>query len=116
IILKGEGFSVMWREGEELKKYKLDAGSLLVPPESWVHQHLNICAEPTPYLALQTFCSRKISGPRKKWGTSESVKTGGDQIEYEDEDPRIRQMFEDELAKRGVRSQMDGVFRTAMRA
>jgi hypothetical protein len=47
------------------------------------------------------------------WGTSESVKTGGDQIEYEDEDPRIRQMF-DELAKRGVQSQMNGVFKTAM--
>jgi hypothetical protein len=44
------------------------------------------------------------------------VKTGGDQIEYEDEDPRIRQTFEDELAKRGVRSQMDGVFTAAMRA
>jgi hypothetical protein len=50
---------------------------------------------------------------RKQWGTSESVKTGGDQIEYEDEDPRIRVMFEDELAKRGVESQMGDVFKAA---
>ena len=116
IILKGEWFSVMWREGEELKRYNWHAGSLLVPPERWFHQHFNIGGEPTRYLALKPFSSRKVPGLRKQWGTSESVKTGGDQIEYEDEDPRIRQMFEDELAKRGVRSQMDGVFRTAMRA
>jgi hypothetical protein len=39
-----------------------------------------------------------------------SVKSGGRQIEYEDEDPRIRRMYESELAKRGLRSRMDEVF------
>jgi hypothetical protein len=116
IILKGEGFSVMWREGEDPKRYNWGAGSLLVPPERWFHQHFNVGAEPTRYLALKPFSSRKFPGLRKQWGTSESVKTGGDQIEYEDEDPRIRQMFENELAKRGVRSQMDGVFSAGTRA
>ena len=115
IILKGEGFSVMWREGEDLKRYNWLAGSLLVPPERWFHQHFNVGAEPTRYLALKPLSSRKFPGLRKQWGTSESVKTGGDQIEYEDEDPRIRRMFEDELAKRGVRSQMGSVFEAAMR-
>ena len=41
-----------------------------------------------------------------------SVKIGGDQIEYEDEDPRIRAMFEEELGKRGV-SQMGPVYKAA---
>jgi hypothetical protein len=50
---------------------------------------------------------------RKQWGTSESVKSGGDQIEYEDEDPRIRAMFKEELAKRGVENRMVGVFKAA---
>lgn len=111
IILKGEGFSVMWPEGQEIKRYNWRAGSLMVPPERWFHQHFNIGAEPARYLALKPFSSRKFPGLRKHWGTSESVKVGGDQIEYEDEDPRVRKMFEEELAKRSVHSRMDGVFK-----
>jgi hypothetical protein len=38
---------------------------------------------------------------------------GGEQIEYTDEDPRIRAMFEDELAKRGVMSRMTHVYQAA---
>ena len=116
IILKGEGFSVMWPEGRNIQRYHWRAGSLMVPPERWFHQHFNVGGEPARYLALKPFSSRKFPGLRKQWGTSESVKTGGDQIEYEDEDPRIRQMFEEELAKRGVRSQMDNAFKAARQA
>jgi mannose-6-phosphate isomerase-like protein (cupin superfamily) len=110
IILKGEGFSLMWRDGEEIKRYNWRAGSLLVPPERWFHQHFNIGGEPARYLALKPFSSRKFPGLRKQWGTSESVKQGGDQIEYEDEDPNIRQMFAEELGKRGVKNGMIPVF------
>ena len=113
IILKGEGFSMMWRDGEDIKRYNWRTGSLLVPPERWFHQHFNTGGEPTRYLALKPFSSRKFPGLRKQWGTSESVKTGGDQIEYEDEDPRIRKTFEQELALRGVQSQMGNVFKAA---
>jgi hypothetical protein len=35
------------------------------------------------------------------------VKLGGNQIEYEDEDPLVRQMFEEACAKAGVKSAMD---------
>jgi hypothetical protein len=38
-----------------------------------------------------------------------SVRQGGRQIEYEDEDPRIRRMYERELAKRSIVSRMDEV-------
>jgi hypothetical protein len=113
IILKGEGFSMVWREGDDIKRYSWKVGSLLVPPERWFHQHFNIGGEPARYLALKPFSSRKFPGLRKQWGTSESVKTGGDQIEYEDEDPRIRIMFAEELAKRGVESQMGNVWKAA---
>jgi len=34
------------------------------------------------------------------------VKEGGTQIEYEDEDPKIRQLFDAELARRGIQSRM----------
>jgi hypothetical protein len=111
IILKGEGFSLTWPEGQEIKRYDWRAGSLLVPPERWFHQHFNVGNEPARYLALKPFSSRKFPGLRKQWGTSESVKQGGDQIEYDDEDPRVRQMFEEELARRGVKSRMEEVLR-----
>jgi hypothetical protein len=31
---------------------------------------------------------------------------GGIQVEYEDEDPRILELYESELAKRGIQSRM----------
>jgi hypothetical protein len=34
------------------------------------------------------------------------VKEGGDQIEYEDEDPEIREIYEAELAKEGLTIKM----------
>jgi hypothetical protein len=107
---------MMWRDGEDIKRYNWRAGSLLVPPERWFHQHFNIGAEPARYLALKPFSSRKFPGLRKQWGTSESVKNGGDQIEYEDEDPKVRRIFAEELAKRGVENRMDPVFKIAMSA
>jgi len=36
----------------------------------------------------------------------ESVKSGGDQIEYEDEDPKVHQEFEGALAQAGVTCRM----------
>ena len=35
-----------------------------------------------------------------------SVKDGGNQIEYEDEDPRILELYERECARNGVASRM----------
>lgn len=40
-----------------------------------------------------------------------SVKKGGDQIEYEDEDPVVRKMFEEDLAKEGIEMKMPPVAR-----
>lgn len=115
VILEGEGFSLMWPEGEEIRRYDWREGSLLVPPERWFHQHFNTGPRPARYLALKPFNSRKYPGLRKL-GSSESVRAGGDQIEYEEEAPFIRNMFEEELAKRGVPSQMESVLRGFHRA
>lgn len=43
-------------------------------------------------------------------GIDQSVTAGGNQIEYEEEDPEIRRMFESELARRGVESKMAEFF------
>jgi hypothetical protein len=39
--------------------------------------------------------------------SSRSVKLGGDQIEYEDQDPAIHRMFVDDAARHGVEVKMD---------
>jgi gentisate 1,2-dioxygenase len=95
IILRGQGYSLMWPEGAEIRRFDWQEGSVFVPPDRWFHQHFNAGGEPARYLALKAF--------------SESVKAGGDQIEYEDEDPRVRKMFEETLAKRGLKNRMGEV-------
>jgi quercetin dioxygenase-like cupin family protein len=110
IILTGNGYSFMWQEGKEKQRFDWGVGSLFVPPEMWFHQHFNVGGEPVRYLALKPFTSRKFPGLKKHFGTSESVKTSGNQIEYEDEDPRIRQIFEEELARNRVTSRMAEVW------
>jgi hypothetical protein len=49
-----------------------------------------------------------VSTARKKGyeDMDKSVKDGGNQIEYEDEDPRILELYEQECARNGVQSRM----------
>ncbi len=105
IIVSGEGYSLLWQSGKEKEMIKVpwSKGSVLVPPNMWFHQHFNTGSEPARYLAIHSY---KAS---VKWGKTLAdvdSKKGGMQIEYEDEDPRIRQMFEEELQKRGVNCKM----------
>ena len=39
------------------------------------------------------------------------VKLGGNQIEYEDEDPSVRQMFEEACVKAGVKNLMEKYYK-----
>jgi quercetin dioxygenase-like cupin family protein len=107
IIIGGQGYSLMWPEGEEIKRFDWKDGSVVVPPERWFHQHFNTGPTPARYLAIR-WGSAKYPRPwqMKSYGVDESVKKGGDQIEYEDEDPRIRRMFEEELARNGLSIRM----------
>jgi oxalate decarboxylase/phosphoglucose isomerase-like protein (cupin superfamily) len=99
IVLEGEGFSVMWPEGEAKTRLSWQGGSVFVPPNRWFHQHFNGGATPVRYLALHSAPSIL--------GYSERVEDlARDQIEYTDEDPLIRETFQDELGRRGLKSEM----------
>ncbi len=113
VIVAGQGYSLLWEEGKEQERIKIDwtVGSVLVPPNLWFHQHFNTGAEPAKYMAVR-WGSRKYPlfknvGERGK--VDVSVKNGGSQIEYEDEEPAIRRLFEEELAKNGVECKMQAV-------
>ncbi len=105
VIVGGEGYSLLWPEGSPIQKYEWQEGSVVVPPDRWFHQHFNSGKTPARYLAMR-WGSKKFTGSRKGYGVDESVKSGGDQVEYEDEDPKVHQEFEADLIQAGVTCQM----------
>jgi oxalate decarboxylase/phosphoglucose isomerase-like protein (cupin superfamily) len=109
IIMSGEGYSLMWPEGEEPKRYEWKEGSLIVPPNLWYHQHFNTGTTPARYLAFKAegVAIRNAQGVPKAWI---SRRLGGDQIDYADESPRIRQWFTEALARRGLESRMEKAY------
>jgi mannose-6-phosphate isomerase-like protein (cupin superfamily) len=107
IIVKGKGYSLMWPEGQPKVKIDWHEGSIFSPPDRWFHQHFNAGSGPTRFIAMH-FGGGKRFRTGEKWRGVESTKTGGDQIEYEDEDPEIRQQYERELAKEGLAIEMGG--------
>jgi quercetin dioxygenase-like cupin family protein len=109
IVLDGSGYSLLWPEGEEPRRVDWSAGSVVVPPESWFHQHFNSGARPARYLALRWGSQRYDLGGAIQAGEETydvSVKDGGAQIEYADEDPAIHRQFEDSLARAGAACRM----------
>ncbi|MBI4319660.1 MAG: cupin domain-containing protein [Chloroflexi bacterium] len=99
IILAGQGYSLMWKEGGPKTRYDWEEGSMFSPPDMWYHQHFNTGPAPARYLAL------RWGNPEfQMWGEWDRKfrQEGGQQIEYEDEDPEIFNLFAQELARGGV--------------
>jgi oxalate decarboxylase/phosphoglucose isomerase-like protein (cupin superfamily) len=99
IIPAGEGYSVLWEEGSEKIVVPWHEGSVFVPPNRWFHQHFNVGAAPARYLALHPL--PQFSGHAEK--VQDRVR---DLVEYPDEEPWIREKFEEQLAQRGLTSLM----------
>ena len=107
IILSGKGYSLLWPQGTERIRVDWQPGSVVVPPNQWFHQHFNAGADPARYLALRWGSQRydmgaafsSDEGDTGRSGADVSVKDGGWQIEYDDEDRAIHTEFEAELAR-----------------
>jgi mannose-6-phosphate isomerase-like protein (cupin superfamily) len=114
IILSGQGYSLLWPQGKEPTHVPWQAGSVVVPPNQWFHQHFNSGAEPARYLALRWGSQRYDTGGAftsdegdiGRSGADVSVKEGGWQIEYQDEDPEIHRRFEAELERASAQCRM----------
>jgi mannose-6-phosphate isomerase-like protein (cupin superfamily) len=83
-------------------------GTLIVPPNMWLHQHFNTGPTPARYLAFKLGSQRNAQGVMMCWI---SKRLGGDQLDYADESPRVRDMFAEALARHGLKPRMDEVYR-----
>ncbi len=109
----GEGYSLLWYEGDEdLVRVDWRHGMVYAPPDMMFHQHFNVSPEPARYLAVAFGGLRYPFTEDKRrtfMGMDVSVKDGGRQIEYEDQDPRIHQLYVEELRRRGIEPRMEEV-------
>jgi oxalate decarboxylase/phosphoglucose isomerase-like protein (cupin superfamily) len=107
IIVSGQGYSILWPEGTEPRTVHWGPGSVVVPPDQWFHQHFNSGAYPARYLALRWNNFRyRFMKDSDRGGTYTSIKLGGDQIEFEDEDPTIHKDFHAAMEKAGAECAM----------
>jgi hypothetical protein len=75
-------YSLMWPQGEEPRRFDWQAGTLIVPPNAWFHQHFNAGPAPARYLAFKHWTPRNAQGVPISWI---STRLGGTQIDYADE-------------------------------
>jgi mannose-6-phosphate isomerase-like protein (cupin superfamily) len=112
----GKGYSLLWFEGDaDFSRVDWHPGVVFPPIDQQFHQHFVTSAEPSRYLAtgvsnarypLTEAMVRSNSAADGSAGeTSRSVKQGGGQIEYEDQDPRIHSLWLGEMRAAGVEPQ-----------
>lgn len=112
--LSGEGYSLFWYEGDkDFVRINWKPGWVFAPPEMMFHQHFNVNASRTRYIAIG-HGSVRYPFTANMWkvyrGVDVDVKSGGNQIEYENQDPRVHAMYVDELRKRGIALDMGDYF------
>ena len=116
----GSGYSLLWYDPkDDFIRVDWRHGSVFAPPDGMFHQHFNTADHPSRYLAVALGSIRYPLTTEKKvqFGAVDvSVKDGGRQIEYKDQDPRIHGIFLSELDKNKVESRMgDMIDETAYR-
>ena len=111
MCIVGTGYSLVWFEGDQdYRRIDWRHGVVFPPADRQFHQHFNTSNRNARYLATTvggiryplTAASRRTGGDGEDIGaTAKSLKDGGDQIEYEDQDPRIHPMWLAEMKRNG---------------
>ncbi len=111
VLLSGTaGYSLVWTKEDRSDMVKCDwqVGSMvIVPSDNCYHQHFNCGSTRARYLALRSgdMGLNKPRGGGEEYA-DRSLKEGGGQVEYEDEDREIHEIFEKELAAHGAPCKM----------
>jgi mannose-6-phosphate isomerase-like protein (cupin superfamily) len=110
----GSGYTLMWYKGDkDFERHEWQNGFVFAPPDGMFHQHFNTGDEPARYLAVSLGSHRYPVLHRKvkrKQAPEASIKDGGIQVDYPDQDPRIHAIWLQELAKAGKKSGMGKYF------
>jgi quercetin dioxygenase-like cupin family protein len=103
VLLSGTGgYSLVWTKEDRSDMVKCDwqyGSMVVVPNDNCFHQHFNTGTNRARYLALRPG-NMGISSPGgggQASGSYTSIKEGGWQIEYEDEEREIHEIFEKDL-------------------
>lgn len=102
VMLDGQGYSLLWKDGEPRQRVEWRAGTMFAPPEWAWHQHFNTGPEPARYLAVRNNNPEhpvRMGMPSFRSGNSQF---GRFQIEFEEEDPVIYEDYANALKKSGV--------------
>jgi oxalate decarboxylase/phosphoglucose isomerase-like protein (cupin superfamily) len=99
-IQEAKGFVIMWPETDKEQRViaSWNEGSVFVPPNQWYHMHVN--SGPVENRQLRIFPPQ----PLMNYTAPDPKKY----IPFTEEDPWIRQKFQEELAKNGLTSMMPG--------
>ena len=116
MCVTGQGYSLLWYEGDpDFRRVNWKHGTVFAPPDRMFHQHFNASPTPARYLATAYGSLRYPFTESKRkslfGGVSTSLKAGGDQIEYEDQSPRIQRMYEEATRESGAPMRMSAFFR-----
>ncbi len=110
VLVSGTGYSLIWTKEDRSDMIKCDwqVGSMvIVPNDGSFHQHFNTGTNRARYLALRGGDQGLYASGRE--GTQfadKSMEEGGWQVEYRNEAHEIHEIFEKELAARGVACRM----------
>jgi quercetin dioxygenase-like cupin family protein len=103
IILGGQGYSLLWFEGEERRKVDWKDGSVLSPREREYHQHFNTGQGPARYLALRLGnLDTQHRQMVEDWSGGREGSSFYSGIPYDAEDPAIYEQYVQECAKNGA--------------
>jgi hypothetical protein len=100
-VTKGEGFAMVWREGEERTRFEIKPGSIYSPGDLMYHGHFNTGRGIMRHFAMRGR-SPKYSQDRFRTKLHEMIPF--------DEEPRdIHAMYLEELKRKGVKSEISVV-------
>ncbi len=113
VLITGTGYTFLWPnelgktpwkdgKGDQVQRLEWEPGVLFVPPEEWYHQHFNSGTEPTRYVRLGAPPGNEVY----KVGAIGLALGASTRIQFREEDPYVRNLFEKELAKQGATIQM----------
>lgn len=118
LILSGDaGYSLLWNNDDMSDVIKCDwkyGSMVVVPSDNCYHQHFNSGSRRARYMALGYGAGGTAAGlhtPFAGSGVADvSLKKGGMQVEYEDENAMVLDMFEEECLKHGATPNMRNWF------